>query len=48
MPDGVKAFFPESHVVFADCFGFHHAGRARAEHRGLCARCAVEQVERER
>src|SRR5260370_34122643 len=48
MPDGVKAFFPESHVVFADCFGFHHAGRARAEHRGLCACCAVEQVERER
>jgi hypothetical protein len=31
MPDGVKALFPESHVLYADCLGFHHAGRARAE-----------------
>jgi hypothetical protein len=48
MPDGLKAIFPESHVVYADCLGFHHAGRTRAKRRGLCARCAVEQVERER
>jgi hypothetical protein len=48
MPDGVKALLPESYVVYADCLGFHHAGRARAERRGLCARCAVEQVERQR
>jgi hypothetical protein len=47
MPDGLKALFPESHVVYADCLGFHHAGRIRAERRGLCARCALEQVERE-
>ena len=25
MPDGAKALFPESHVVYADCLGFHHA-----------------------
>jgi hypothetical protein len=48
MPDGLEALFPESHVVYADCLGFHHAGRTRAERRGLCARCALEQVERER
>jgi hypothetical protein len=27
MPDGVKALFPESHIVYADCLEFHHAGR---------------------
>jgi hypothetical protein len=37
MPDGLKALFPESHVIYADCLGFHHAGRARSECRGLCA-----------
>jgi hypothetical protein len=31
MPDGAKAIFPERHVVYADCLGFHHAGRTRAE-----------------
>jgi hypothetical protein len=46
MPDGVKALFPESHVVYADCLGFHHAGRTRAERRGLCAHCAPGQVEK--
>ena len=25
LPDGLKALFPESHVVYADCLGFHHA-----------------------
>jgi hypothetical protein len=28
MPNGVKALFPESHVVYADCLEFHHAGRS--------------------
>jgi hypothetical protein len=27
LPNGVKALFPESHVAYADCVGFHHAGR---------------------
>jgi hypothetical protein len=27
MPDGVKALFPESHIIYADCLEFHHAGR---------------------
>ena len=25
MPNGFKALFPESYVVYADCLGFHHA-----------------------
>jgi len=31
LPNGLEALFPESHIVYADCVGFHHADRTRAE-----------------